>query len=118
MIRQAVYYDEIDAMIYPYWYGIRFEDDDVDWSEETFYFDVTAPFERIKTTDLDDSLMSVSIDSAEILKSTLRPNRLGISLSRIKARALEQDANVHYIRQFILLVADVEECLLLNNQRW
>ncbi|USK43763.1 hypothetical protein [Cytobacillus oceanisediminis] len=116
MVRQAVYYDVIDEKTYPYWYGIRFDEGEVDWQKETFYFEVSAPFERIRSSDLDNSLLSVSVDSADIVKSLDHPSKLGISLNRIKKRVLEHDADVREIKQFIILVADIEE--FLYSSRW
>ncbi|UOE54948.1 hypothetical protein [Cytobacillus oceanisediminis] len=116
MVRQAVYYDVIDEKTYPYWYGIKFDEGDVDWKKETYYFEVSAPFERIRTADLDNSLISVSVDSADIVKNLEHPTKLGISLKRIRKRVLEYDADVRDINQFIILVADIEE--ILYSSHW
>jgi hypothetical protein len=115
MIRQSVYYEEIESKTYPYWFGIAFNEGDVDWEKEAFYFDVNVPFNRIHKEDIDDALMSISVGSAEIIKSQQHTNRLGIILEKIKKRAAEYDVDPRHIRQFIVLVSDIEETLLLTK---
>ncbi|TYS50120.1 hypothetical protein [Bacillus infantis] len=115
MIRQSVFYEEFEANTYPYWYGIAFDESDVDWEKEIFYFDVNAPFERLQKEDLEDSFMSISVGSAEIVKSQHHRNRLGIVLKKLKKRAEDYDADFRKIRQFIILVSDIEEILSFHK---
>lgn len=117
MIQKLVYYEEIDDSVYPYWFGIKFENGDVDWNKETFYFEIEAPFKRAYGPDLDHQILSVSVDFSDILRSTINENRLGINLVRIKQRAFEYDTDVRDIQQFIFLFGDIEELLTLDLWR-
>jgi hypothetical protein len=117
VIRKAIYYEEIDGGILPYWFGISFENGDVDWTNDTFYFDIEAPFERAYGPDLDLQVLSVSVDYSDILRTNIYKNKLGINLNRIKQRALEYDTDVGDIQQFLFLFSDIEEILSLELWR-
>jgi hypothetical protein len=116
LIKKVTYYEELDGGVFPYWFGISFEDGDVDWTKDTFYFDIEAPFERAYSPDLDHQILSVSVDYSDILRTNIYKNKLGINLNRIKQRALEYDTDVRDIQQFLFLFSDIEE--ILNLESW
>lgn len=116
MVRQAVYYDEIDGQQFPYWYVISLDEGEISWKEDVYYFDISAPFEKFSRFDFDEYDMGVSIDSADIVRSNLKPGVLGITLQRVKDRIIEKEANPEHVRTFIILMSNIEESLLLSNK--
>ncbi|MEH7521964.1 hypothetical protein V7149_01575 [Bacillus sp. JJ1503] len=116
MSRQAVYYEEIDGNEYPYWFVITVENGEIDWDNDTFYFEVKAPFEKFSRFDFDEYLMGVSIDSADIIRSNTHISTLGITLKNIKKRIIEHEANPLQVRQLIFLMSDIEESLSLFSK--
>lgn len=118
MPRQRVYYDYFEGNQVPFWYVLTFKNQEIPWEQDTYYFEVIAPFEYFGRDEFDDSIMSVSINIEDLLTNNLQELNLGLNLNRIKERILKHGVNPYEVNQFIIQLPDIEEVLkLLPNER-
>ncbi|MGG1574860.1 hypothetical protein [Fictibacillus sp. NRS-1165] len=118
MPKQRVYYDYVDGSLVPFWYVLTFRPYEIPWEQETYYFEVIAPFEYYDRDYFDDSILSASINIEDLLTNILQISRLGLNLSKIKQRILKHGVEPWEVSQLIIQLPDIEEVLkLLPNER-
>lgn len=118
MPRQRVYYDYVDGNLVPFWYVITFRSYEIPWEQETYNFEVIAPFEYFDRDDFDNSILSTSINIEDLLTNNLHKCQLGLNLNQIKQRILKHGVEPWQVSQFIIQLPDIEEVLkLLPNER-
>ncbi|MFE4133227.1 hypothetical protein [Peribacillus sp. YIM B13482] len=91
---------------------------EIPWEQDSYYFDVIAPFEYFDRNDFDDSILSSSINIEDLLTNNLHASQLELNLDQIKHRISRHGVNPHEVDQFIIQLPDIEEVLqLLPNER-
>lgn len=117
MPRQRVYYDYVDGNLVPFWYVLTFNPLEIPWEQDTYFFDVIAPFEYFDRKDFDDSVLSSSINIEDLLTNNLHDSQLGLNLIQIKHRISRHGVDPCEVNQFIIQLPDIEEVLqLLPNE--
>ncbi len=118
MPKQRVYYDYFEGNQVPFWYVLTFRPLEIPWDQETYYFEVIAPFEYFERDDFDHSIMSATINIEDLLTNNLHECQLGLNLNQIKQRILKHGVEPWQVSQFIIQLPDIEEVLkLLPNER-
>jgi hypothetical protein len=112
-LNSRVYYDsDYEGNLYPLWYTLE---GTIDWEQPTFYFPVTAPFERIDSVQFDDGIIGCSVLAQELLVHQNKPNQLGINLDAVKTRAIEH-IEPEKIERLIIQLSDMEELLHMGRE--
>jgi hypothetical protein len=112
-LRSKVYYDsDYEGNLYPLWYTIE---GSIDWEEPTFYFSVTAPFERIDSIQFDDELIGCSVFAQELMVHPSKPNQLGISLETVRSR-ISENIEPYKVERLVIQVSDIEELMQIGRE--
>ena len=118
MPRQRIYYDYFEGKQVPVWYVLTFSLLKIPWEQDSYYFEVIAPFEFFDRNDFDDSILSSSVNIEDLLTNNLHASQLGLNLDQIKHRISRHGVNPYEVDQFIIQLPDIEEVLqLLPNER-
>lgn len=116
--KQRVFYHYIDGNLVPYWYVLSFRYNEIPWNEETYFFEIIAPFEYFDRDDFDDSVLSASVNIEDLITNEILESKLGLNLNKIKQRLYKHGIYPDEVTQFIIQLPDIEEILcLLPNKR-
>jgi hypothetical protein len=116
--KQRVFYDYIDGNLVPYWYVLSFRYNEIPWDQETYFFEINAPFEYFGQHDFDDSILSASVNIEDLITNEILETKLGLNLNKIKQRLYKHGTYPDEVTQFIIQLPDIEEILcLLPNKR-
>lgn len=118
MPKQRVYYDYVNEELVPYWYVLTFNNNEVSWDKNVFFFDAIAPFEYLNRDQYNDSLISVSVYMSDFIFNENQPHRIGIDLCNVSKRVLKYDVFPSEVKQFIIPIPDINEVIkLLPNRK-
>nr|WP_309101647.1 hypothetical protein [Fredinandcohnia onubensis] len=118
MAKQRVYYDYYEGQQVPFLYVLTFSAGEIKWDKHVFYFDIIAPFEYYDRDTFDDSIISASIFLGDLIVNVDSPNKLGINMKRVRQRIQGYGLDPYLVRQFIIMLPDIEDVLkLLPNRR-
>lgn len=114
MAKISVYYDYYEGEFLPKWKVINLKDNNIDWSKNFVYIPVEAPFQKKSIEDFQSDEMSVTVEMKDLTLNVYQPNAYGINLPNIAARLKEHNIDPDEVKNFILLVGDIEEVMQVN----
>ncbi|KRG12986.1 hypothetical protein ACA30_16880 [Virgibacillus soli] len=118
MPQQRLYYEYENGELLPYWYCLTFDVGEINWEKPAYYYDAIKPLEYIERAEFDESLISMAIQLSDLIFNVDRPNRIGISLKRVKARIERHGVDPYIIQRFIISIPDLNDLLgYLPEQR-
>lgn len=108
----TVYYDYLEDKLAPIWYVVGFRKGAFDWSKNTLYLPVEAPFQRQNTDDFNSHTLGLSVTLGDLTLNHEKPGKFGIYLPSLRQRAAEFYINCWDVEQLIIQVSDIE--VLIN----
>lgn len=108
------YYDYHDGLQVPLWLVVNFEEDEIDWSKETLYFNLEAPFEMLHAEDILDDTPGITVELGDLVLNKKEPGKIGIYLPGISKRNHILDSLAE-VSQLIIRFVDIEEIMQLDN---
>jgi hypothetical protein len=112
MAKATVFYEyDIEGNKLPKWYLLHFGSYSLDWSQNSFYIPIEAPFQIQEAEDFNNQTMSVTVSMGDLIRNPDKHHHFGIDLSSVKKDAEKRGVNIEEIEQFIFLVGDIEEIL-------
>ncbi len=111
MPQQRLYYEYENGELIPYWYTLTFEMGEINWDKPAYYFDAIKPFECIERSEFDESLISISMQLSDFIFNVNSPNRLGISLRRVKNLIERHGVDPCVVQRFILSTPELNDLL-------
>ncbi|GIP25037.1 hypothetical protein J23TS9_01670 [Paenibacillus sp. J23TS9] len=109
MFNLSVIYDYNYDGVYPTWMVIKPESGYINWSAETLYVHIEAPFQRLSRDEINDYALGLSIVQTDLVMSVKHPDHFGIYMPRVKKR-LNQIRGEQYTPSFRL--ADIEHFIV------
>jgi hypothetical protein len=113
-VKITVYYDYIEGKLAPVWHVISFRKGDFDWTKETVYVPINAPFQRQQFEDFHPDAFGISVTLSDLTLRSDKPQKFGIYLPPIRRRAVERGYDYWNAEYLIIQVADIEELLQMN----
>jgi hypothetical protein len=112
MAKATVYYEyDIEGNKAPKWYLLHFGSYSLDWSKNTLYIPIEAPFQMQEAEDFSNQTMSLTVSMGELIRNPDKPHHFGINLSAVKKDAENRGVDVEEVEQFIFLIGDIEEIM-------
>lgn len=115
MAKITVYYDYFDGEQKPIWHVVKFKDAELDWSKNTIYIPISAPFQLQASEDFDDAVIGISVIISDLVVNASKLNSFGINLNSIRQRLLEQGVDPDEVLQFVTQIGDIEEVMQLKT---
>lgn len=116
MAKLAVYYERHEGTLFPQWIVIKFSVGEIDWSKDTLYIPIDAPFRRYGRDDFDSDTLSMSVELADLLINPDLPGQFGISLRLLRGRLKKLKCNSEDIQQLIIQMIDMEDVLEMDTR--
>lgn len=110
----TVFYDYFESKLAPIWYVVSFRKGEFDWSKETVYIPLQAPFQRQQVEDFLPDRLGISVTLGELTLNQDKPGKFGIYVPALKKRAVENKVDFWEVEQLIIRVEDIEELLHMN----
>ncbi|NRQ56085.1 hypothetical protein [Brevibacillus sp. HD1.4A] len=110
----TVYYDYLEEKLAPIWYVVSFRKGEFDWSKNTLYIPVEAPFQRQGAEDFHSDTLGLSVTLGDLTLNHEKPGKFGIHLPSLRQRAAAANVDHWEVEQFIIQVCDIEELLQMN----
>lgn len=107
-------YDQFQDGLAPIWYVLQFGITGMDWTKQTVYISLSAPFEKQDPEEFHDDIIGMTIEMADLVRNEIRPKQFGILLPYVKARAERLGYDISDIKQFIIQVSDIEEVMQMT----
>lgn len=108
------YYDYLEEKLAPIWYVVGFRKGEFDWSKNTLYIPVDAPFQRQSADDFHFDTLGLSVTLGDLTLNHEKPGKFGIHLPSLRQRAAAANVNYWDVEQLIIQVCDIEELLQMN----
>ncbi|MGZ0050186.1 hypothetical protein [Brevibacillus gelatini] len=107
----TVYYDYLEEKLAPIWYVVVFPKGEFDWSKNTLYLPIEAPFQRQNSDDFHSEALSISVTLGDLTLNHEKPGKFGIFLPFLLQRAAAANVDFRDIKQLIIQVSNIEEVL-------
>jgi hypothetical protein len=114
MDKISVYYDYRDDVLCPVWMIIQCPGT---IQNEVMDISIEAPFERFKTEDFNNDVMSLSIFQSELTVNPYKPTHFGINIRAVSER-IKKEVDLFEVEQFIIQIIDIEEVLQLDCRKY
>lgn len=121
MYNISVIYDYSYDGMWPAWMVLKPRCGCFDWSTETIYVPIEAPFQRLSRDEMNDDSLGISIIQTDLVMSVKKPNHFGIYLPRVKLRLnklrgekLTPFFRMSDIEHLIIQMCDIEIVMGMN----
>ncbi|QHZ55774.1 hypothetical protein M655_009035 [Brevibacillus sp. NSP2.1] len=110
----TVYYDFLEEKLAPIWYVVGFRKGEFDWSKNTLYIPIEAPFQRQGAEDFHSDRLGLSVALGDLTLNHEKPGKFGIHLPSLRQRAAAANVDHWEVEQLILQACNIEELLQMN----
>ncbi|NOV00183.1 hypothetical protein [Paenibacillus planticolens] len=121
MAMLTVFYDYHEEGIVPVLLSLRFSLGELDFSQDSLYVPLEAPFQQLAMEDICDLDAGITVLMEDLIVHPERPHAVGISLSRLRQRHAAYLEQLTDIQQLWLRMHDIEEVLQMDMRslyRW
>lgn len=121
MAKLTVFYDYHEEGIVPILLSLRFRPGELDFSRNSLYVPLGAPFQQLVMEDIGDLDAGISVFMEDLIVHPERPHTIGISITRLSQRHAEHLEQLADIQQLWLRMNDIEEVLQMDIRslyRW
>jgi hypothetical protein len=110
----TVFYDYHEEGIVPILISLRFRPNELDFSKNSLYVPLGAPFQQLNMEDINEFDVGITVLMEDLIVNPERPHAIGISLSSLKLRHAAQLEGLFDIQQLLLRMNDIEEVLQMD----
>ena len=110
----TVYYDYHEGKLAPMLYVVSFRKGQFDWSKNTVYIPIEAPFQQMGVEDFIPDSLGITVTLGELTLHYEKPGKFGIYLSPLRQRAVESGMDYWDVEQLIIRVEDLEDLMHIN----